>query len=330
MPEPAATYILLQTSLGDAYSRLITRLTSGMDSKLSSIDTHLSNIEEAINNQNQAHFKAAYMALKDRNTEQALNNLRMGLSVDELNANGWAIYAGIHGMQGNHDRALEIFQQMIDWFGTGCPALPKEILEACKSNGSGIGLPSSVPVTIKHIAESANCDWTSVGVSRFGAASVYLRNHLSLSNQGHLVVQYRLWFPPKRQAYSSDIDAYISLGEWDKSRPPVITGMTGRYLVLCHTDLFDLTQGGKKIHADYGLLQRTFGNGEGVVSLSTNNPDLKISAERGCEAGFFDPGGGKRPQITITAKVVDPSSEASKNIIQLSPDLLSILGRNPR
>ncbi len=136
MAEPVVvSYLALTTLLGDAYSRFVSLLSGSgatMRERLNSIQSSLSRIEASIANQDTALVRAAMLALKDGETDVALNQLRHGLEAYPLQPGGWTTYAAIMALKGNQERALEISKQIVSWFGLDCPVLPEEIRNAKK------------------------------------------------------------------------------------------------------------------------------------------------------------------------------------------------------
>ncbi len=171
--------------LNDAYSRLVTAGMQRPDYRTSTINSGIQTIQQAINSQNQAHFRAAEMALGEGKFDKAIDHLRLGLANDEMNVHGWGLYAKLLSHEGNHEQAFRTYLTMINWFGPDCPALPQEIRDTLSANNDVV-VPSASPITKK----MERLYSTSIRLTQHGAFGIG-------AGVGHSVLRFYPWHDKK-------------------------------------------------------------------------------------------------------------------------------------
>ena len=268
-------------------------------------------------------FRAAQLALKRGDVNLAIAKLEEGLGNDPFNARGWVFYATLLAKQDNElakKRSVEIFADIIKWFGLECPALPNEIREEYAPHDL-VQVPSndSVVKTLNAL-DSSWLHCSCVGVSQAGlAASFYQKTPLYFFN---LKVAINVYFipwqePPKTLSFFPDI-ATLDSNVYSKGNTyDSITGMTDRFVVM-HERVWDIENrksvrlGAEKISATFGYKKYGWGAATDAVIRGVT---VKFGSDIIKKVLSTPPRGGTsyyrvfaRPKVTAIPPIIAPES----------------------
>lgn len=235
------SYMALSTVLSDIYTRAATIMLGGdLAGKLDKFQQSLSRIEQAISNQDRALVRAAFNAVRDGDTETALNLLRQGLEADPLQPGGWRMYATIMAAKGNQPRAAELLKQMVDWFGLDCPALPDEI-KAVALSRQGRVIAANAAVQKEIVADDTFGEQSgaTIALSTRGMAVGFQHQvGFKLLFIDNRAIRYKVHFVPWEGEQPAE--TLILQGEEDLLNVTAVTGMTERFLVIDNKKVIDL------------------------------------------------------------------------------------------
>lgn len=266
MPEPTLISSLAKIAIVDAYSRVLSKLTETVDAERETIQNSIVGIEQAINAQNQAHFRMAEMALRRGDVGRTLECLEAGLSVDKTNASAWSVYANLLSLNGRQDIAVDIYVKIFDWLGPNSSVVPVDICSAFEASDL-VEVPSATPITktIRISGEEWEC--REIGASSRGIAASFI------SWSGSFFTGYkrpvRIYFQPWHPESSISSERLIfSASDWPGQNNPnqILTHMTNRFAVVGGNSAIDLVEGYTCIRSTAENIASSFGKGGyGVV-----------------------------------------------------------------
>jgi len=276
MPEPTLISTATQIAIGDAYSRVLSKFTATVEARLEAVQDSVSRIEQAINAQNQSHFKMAEMALRRADVRRTLECLEAGLSNDKTNAPAWSVYASLLSLSGHHDLAVGVYEQIFDWFGPNSSAVPADIHSAFKATDL-VQVPSAAPITQTIHISGEKWECREIGASSRGIAASFISwsGWLFTGYKRPVMIYFKPWHPPSSMSGELLI---FSANDWPGgSHPdPILTHMTNRFAIVGGNYVVDLTEGGKYIRSTVKNVAESFGRSRyGVVASWENDKSIR-------------------------------------------------------